>query len=268
MQARVKVTGIQRPCRPPTHRRPAALLRLGRAARPSRCNRSAWCSPRLQTSHAERQLPPRNAPLRAAPRLSAQHWARPCRARNNGLKLRPCCSSDPPAPLQSAPTIPQSRPCGPADLRAQPQCHRMAKCWCRRQLALTPPRRLERRLHDVITCAGADGAELGVTEELLSGKREQRRLRQCPQPAVTARCDHGHCMRLLHRGSLPAHHSPQTRAPGRPLVPAPCAQAPPGTASPPPRALPRFAQAPAACVEGTWAPPESLARARPRLPRP
>ena len=121
MRARGKVTGIQRPRRPPTHRRPAALVR------PSRCDRSAWCSPRLQTSHAARQLPSRSAPLRAAPRLYAQRWARPCRARNNGQKLRPCYSSGPPAPLQSAPTIPQSRPCGPADLHAQPECHRMAK---------------------------------------------------------------------------------------------------------------------------------------------
>jgi hypothetical protein len=142
MRARVKVTEIQRPRRPPTHRRPAALVR------PSRCDRSAWCSPRLQTSHAVRQLPPRSAPLRAAPRLYAQRWAGPCRARNNGQKLRPCYSSGPPAPLQSAPTIPQSRPCGPADLRAQPQCHRMAKRQCRRRPALTPPRRLERRLHE------------------------------------------------------------------------------------------------------------------------
>ncbi len=121
MRARVKVTRTQRPRRPPTHRRPAALVR------PSRCHPGAWCSPRLQTSHAARQLPPWNAPLRAAPRLSAQRWARPCRARNNGQKLRPCCSSDPPAPLQSAPTIPQSRPCGPADLRTQAQYHRLVR---------------------------------------------------------------------------------------------------------------------------------------------
>ena len=79
----------------------------------------AGCSLRLQTCRAAPRSPPRKAPQRQAPRSSAPpRWARPCRAQNSGLKSRPCCSSGPPALLQSAPTTLQSRPCGPADLRS------------------------------------------------------------------------------------------------------------------------------------------------------